>query len=211
VIRCSRRRLAILTVAAVVACTDHRVQNPESPEGTYSLQICRVRCASPEDANTLATGHLVLLDSAVDTAALRQQDSAGRILADLFIFEYSEAPPNGCFVWRERRSQPPSYATILGGGLIHWSRSDDTIGFRLYGSPDAGHYVRLAVEPQRLVGRGTSWGAGAAYVDWPDDVVVAQRIAPSDPSVCHAAGGAVLEDFRRAVRGLRDSLRPLQN
>ena len=210
-LRFSRRRLAILAFAAGIACTDHRVQNPESPEGTYSLHICRVRCASPEDPNTLATGHLVLLDSAVDTAAFRQQDSAGRVLADLFTFEYSDAPPNGCFVWTERRSQPPTYATILGGGLIHWSRSDDTIQFRLYGSPDAGHYVRLAVEPQRLVGRGMSWGAGAAYVDWPDDVVVAERMGPSDPSVCHAAGGAVLEDLRRAAHSLRDSLRPLQN
>jgi hypothetical protein len=207
----SRRTLAILTFVAVVACTGHGVQNPESLEGTYALQVCRVRCASPEDANTLAAGRLVLLDSAVDTAALRQQDSASRILADLFIFAYSDAPPNGCFVWRERRSQPPSYATILGGGLIHWSRSNDTIRFRLYGSPDAGHYVRLAVQPQRLVGRGMSWGAGAADVDWPDDAVVAQRTGPSDPAVCHAAGGALLEDLRRAVHRLRDSLRPLQN
>ena len=207
----SRRRLAILAFVAVVACMGHSVENPESLEGTYALQVCRVRCAGPEDANTLAVGHLVLLDSAVDTATFRQQDSAGRILADLFIFEYADAPPNGCFVWTERRSKPPSYATILGGGLIHWSRSNDTIRFRLYGSPDAGHFVRLAVQPQRLVGRGMSWGAGAADVDWPDDVVVAQRTGSSDPSVCDAAGGALLEDLRRAVHGLRDSLRPLQN
>lgn len=200
-------RHAVMLVA-IMACTSHDVENPESVEGTYALQICRGACAGPGDTNTLAAGRLVLLSSAIDTAAFRQRDSGSRILADLFLFEHSDAPPNGCFVWRERRSTPPSYATILGGGLIHWSHSDDTVRFRSYGSPDAGHFVRLAVEPDRLIGHGMSWGAGAAEVDWPDDVVVARRTGPSDPSVCHDAAGAVLEDLRGAA-SLRDSVRPL--
>ena len=207
VIQFSRLFLAA-TVACAAACSVD-APPPDPPDGTYTLQLCRVRCAGPDDANTLATGHLVLLDSAIDTGALRRQDSVGRILADFFAFDQSDAPPNGCFLWEKRRDDPPSYGTGFGGGLLHWDRQDDTVRFQLYGSPDAGHYVTLALESGRLIGRGVSSGYGADSI--PEDVVVARRAGRSDASLCRQAGVALWEDLRRYRTERRDSMRTLHN
>ena len=204
----SLARFVVITVLGLPACT-HKSPPPATPlPGTYALELCRVRCAGARDPNTLAVGRLVLLDSAMDTTALRQ-DSAGRILADFFIFDHSDAAPNGCFLWDTRREKPTSYATGFSGGLIHWVRSGDSVRFQLYSSPDAGHYVTLALGAADLRGRGVSSGYGADSI--PQDVLVARRTGPPEPSICPSAGRALWEDIRRYNRELADSARPLHN
>lgn len=179
--------------------------------GTYHLRVCRVRCSTPDAPNVLGVGRLVLAERPIDTAMHIRSDSARRLLSFQFAWEADAGPPNGCFVWDQKRDHPPSYAVSRVAGLLSWSVTGDSVRFRLYRSPDAAHSVTAVRTPEGFQGRGISSGAGVAAVDWPEDVVVAERTGAPDFSVCNDAGERELADYRDYARERQGVSKRLQN
>ncbi|HJU70193.1 MAG TPA: hypothetical protein VJ650_18300 [Gemmatimonadaceae bacterium] len=175
--------------------------NSSSPvAGTYEFRLCRVRCGARDEPNSLAIGRLVLSDTAIDTTAHIRSDSARAYLNLQDIWESDDGPANGCFLWDERRSSPPSYGVSRAGALVHWSAKGDSLFFRLYRSPDAAHTVSVLRTSSGFQGEGVSSGAGAAEVDWPSDVVLGRWIAGPDFSICSEAADTALAEFRDFMR-----------
>jgi hypothetical protein len=80
-----------------------------------------------------------------------------------------------------------SYLALVRGGLTTWERTapEAMVKFRTYRSPDAGHEIVLLRSDSGLVGRGRSWGAGAAEIDVPDEYVAGRRVGPADIRRCN--------------------------
>jgi hypothetical protein len=203
-----RNRLLQRTIQLTVACGSLACGPDSSAEenathpiaGTYEFRLCRVRCGGRDEPTSLATGRLVLSDSAIDTAAHIHSDSARGYLNLQDIWEAGDGPANGCFVWDERRRSPPSYGMSRAGALVHWSATGDSLFFLLYRSPDAEHSVSAVRTSAGFEGRGVSSGAGAAEVDWPADIVVARWMAAPDFSICSEAADSALAQFRDFIR-----------
>lgn len=208
------RGIQVACALGSLACAPEpsaRANMPRAIGGTYELRLCRVRCAGGDEPNSLAIGRLVLAGVAIDTSAHIRSDSARRHLTLQDIWESDEGPPNGCFVWHQRREDPLSYGKTWEGALVHWSAKEDSLFFRLYRSPDASHSVRAVRTQTGFQGRGVSAGAGAAEVDWPDDVVVGRWIGPSDFAICNEAADSALSGFQRFIRERPALPKRLQN
>ena len=164
--------------------------------GTYVLRLCRISCGAAYPRNVIRSGWVVL-----DTAALNTKefpDSVQRMLALAFMSHPSDRP-NGCFRLDTTRPEIETYAGLMRGGLLEWSRgAGDSVSFALYHSPDAGHEVRVIGTVDGFVGVGHSWGAGVASVDYPDDVVIGEYIGPPDLLRCREAGLVFLARVRSA-------------
>ncbi len=108
---------------------------------------------------------------------------------------------NGWFELRSTGPEVKSYAGITPGGLLHWKRAAgaDSASFALYRSPDAGYEVSVRATPTGFRGEGHSWGAGAAEVGYPEEIVVGDYMGPPQAERCREAGLV----FRALVRGLR--------
>jgi hypothetical protein len=208
------RGLQILLIWGSLSCDRERSEPTKtlSPiAGTYEFRLCRVRCGAPNEPNTLAIGRLVLSEAAIDTTTHIRSDSARQHLTLQDIWESNDGPANGCFVWHRRRAQPPSYGSSRLGSLVHWTAKGDSLFFLLYRSPDAAHSVSAVRTAAGFQGRGFSSGAGAAEVDWPQDVVLGRWIAPPDYSICNDAADSALAQFRRFIRERPQLTKRLQN
>ena len=212
--RLALRGLQILLVWGLPSCDRERSENTKTLApiaGTYEFRLCRVRCGAPDEPNTLGIGRLVLSEVAIDTIAHIRSDSAREHLTLQDIWESDEGPANGCFVWDHRRTQPPSYGLSRDGSLVHWTAKGDSLFFLLYRSPDAAHSVSAVRTASGFQGRGFSSGAGAAEVEWPEDVVLGRWIAPPDFSICNDAAESALAQFRRFIRERSPLTKRLQN
>jgi len=167
--------------------------------GTYTLHVCRVVCDAAHPRNEIRSGWMVLDTTAVDIAVFA--DSIQRALKDAYMFMRHDGTANGCFQVRTTRPEVESYAGITPGSLLHWQRAagGDSVSFALYRSPDAGYEVSVHPTPTGFLGQGQSWGAGAAEVDYPEDIVVGDYVGPPQLERCAEAGLA----FNAWVRGLR--------
>ena len=170
--------------------------DPRSVVGTYELQVCRLACPANADratgrvvGATLRRGYLILSDT--PTGFEQRRDSIGILLGG-----FIRPPSNGCYKLDIVRADLPSYAYTLGG--THWEldSSGTRIDFGLYDSPDAGYGVSATVRDGTLRGTGESWGAGAAAVDYPADVIEGRRVGPADLGLCLAAVGPAWKAIR---------------
>ena len=143
--------------------------------GTYELHICKSPCSEPKGSDDVGTGYLVLQDDALAATDIAQ---IGRLLLD-----DADQAPRACFTGK-RAEGTKSYAFIDPSGAIGWHYTDNVVSFSLFRSADAGYRVVLTPKGNTLVGRGVSWGVGAASTDYTADVVEAHRIGPADLSVC---------------------------
>jgi hypothetical protein len=187
--------LALFTATASCRSTETRhaiqvVQSERVGPGTYNLHLCRVTCDPSLPRNEIRRGWVVL--DSIPIHLDQFSDSVRQALAMGATFRGPEAG-NGCFRLLTTRPDVESYAGIAPGGLIHWApiRGGDSVSFALYQSPDAGHEVRIRGTALGFVGSGESWGAGAAAVDYPADVVLAEYVGPPDVARCAEAAGAV--------------------
>ena len=205
------RRCAWVGAALLAACRAADVRPAEtaapaqSPYGTYELRLCRVRCGPEWPANTIRSGWVVL--DSVPVALGAFPDSVRRRLENSFMFmDLGRGDPaNGCYLLRADRPEVKTYAGIETGGLTRWepAAGGDSIRFSLYRSPDAGHEVAAALTAGGFEGRGESWGAGAAEVHYPDDLVLGRRLGAPDQGRCGEAalaGLAAFAEWRRAYR-----------
>ena len=204
-------RCACGALTLLVACRAAEVRPAEraraasTPYGTYELRLCRVRCGAEWPANTIRSGWVVL-----DSAPIALEvfpDSVQRWLKNsyMLISVGLESAGNGCYFLRADRPDVETYAGLHTGGLTRWepTASGDSIRFRLYGSPDAGHEVTVVLTEDGFEGAGHSWGGGVADVDYPDDVVSGRRVGAPDPMRCGEAGLAGLAAFRKWLDGQR--------
>jgi hypothetical protein len=143
--------------------------------GTYELHICKSPCSEPKGFGDVGTGYLVLQDDALTATDIAQ---IGNLLLD-----DADQAPRACFAGK-RAEGSKSYAFIDPSGATGWHYKDNVVSFSLFRSADAGYRVVLTPKGNTLVGRGVSWGVGAAITDYPPDVVEAHRIGPADLSVC---------------------------
>jgi hypothetical protein len=186
----------------VVACAPAaRAPRPvASAAGTYRVAVCKLGpCAPGDSAGALVTGHLVLLEAALDTAAL--PDSARRLLRGSFL----GGPANGCYVLRRGGAPGPTYAGAAGVAATRWRTGPEAPGVLrlvLFRSPDASHEVRAALTADGLLrGRGVSRGVGAAAVTWAPDTVVAVRVGPPDVTRCAEASARRWHELRAGRPG----------
>ena len=189
-----------IALGFLAACQrpDVRTAQPaRTPYGTYELRLCRVTCAPEWPRNTIRSGWVVL-DSA-PIALSTFPDSVSDLLEYSFAFmaDRSEDGANGCFLLSVDRPDVHTYGGLGTAGLTRWElvRGDDSIRFSLYRSPDAGHEVTVALTTGGFEGRGRSWGAGVAEVDYPDDIILARRLGPPEPRRCREAGLARLAKY----------------
>ena len=160
------------TLIALLALTLTADSQVPSPAGSYNLLICRGGCGNFDSTRAYIRGGLVLSDS-----ILPQVRNAPFFLSN---------KPNGCFVLRILQERGDSYAGIIPVGPVYWKRAigNDTIGFPIYRSPDAGYELSLVVSPRGLEGIGNSWGAGVVEIHAPDDSILAVRIGQPDSRLC---------------------------
>ena len=189
------RRCALLTVLAATAgtsCSEKRsgpalpVHGPAIVSGNYRLQICREGCGAADASRAYIVGTLVLADTEIRS---RQEKYLFYFVpADTLI--RTPLAANGCFQLDRITEHVLSYAGIIRGARILWRRisGTDTLEFPLFRSPDAGYTVKLVQFGDTLKGTGHSWGAGSAYIDAPDDAILATRIGEADARVCHDRG-----------------------
>jgi hypothetical protein len=150
--------------------------------GTYRLVVCKGAPCSPSDTTrSIASGTVVLADSALPLASL--PDSARHLLRP----SYLRGEANGCYAYAPARPAQ-TYAGISRAAATHWERDSTgtpgTIVFTLYASPDARHMVRAVVVGDTLRGVGESSGAGVAEVHYPNDAIVAVRVGPANIAPC---------------------------
>jgi hypothetical protein len=190
------RRIVVLLVAiAAVAIRSPAAQSPHS--GTYRIVICKTEpCSLADTANVVVRGHIVLSDSAVTAAhfpegrARQLQQSRERMWA-------RDGGANGCYALQRLRLEPRTFAGISEVALSRWSlvaasRSGGPIEtrefeFGLYRSPDAGTKLIATVTNGVLRGRARSDGSGSAGMgvqDWPDDIVVGERVSDASLQPC---------------------------
>lgn len=207
--RCRSNIQWLLPVIAVAAAACSHTEEARAPSasrqpepridvgsvpGTYELRVCRLACP-PDSASkhvvgaTLRRGYLVLSEQS--TGFEDRKDSVGILLSG-----FMRAPINGCYTLDILRADLPSYAYTLGG--THWEvdSSGTTIQFGLYSSPDAGYGVNATLRNGALTGKGESYGAGAAAVDYPPDVIEGHRVGPPNVSLCLAAVGPAWKEIR---------------
>jgi hypothetical protein len=185
-----------VSLACTVACGQAALAQPprELRPGTYALRLCRVTCDPRYPKNTFRSGWIVLGDAPVDLSNL--PDSVRKWLELSYIMMADRGPANGCFHFTSNRPEVATYAELAG--LLRWQRDGtrDSVSFQLYQSPDAGHDVRVVSTPTGFAGTGHSWGAGAASVDYPDDLVVGEYLGPPNAARCEEAGYAFLAEVR---------------
>ena len=161
--------------------------------GTYALRLCRVVCDRAHPNNVIRSGWVMLDSAAIDTTQF--PDSVWQVLE--LEFGNDRLPPNGCFELNATRPDVPTYAGDFTGGLLRWPRGGaDSISFLLYRSADADYEVRAVGTDGGFHGAGHSEGAGAASVDYPDDIVVGEYVGPPDQDRCREAGLAFLAALR---------------
>ena len=195
----------IALAAAATACqptdtqrTAPAVDSTHVRPGTYTLHLCRVTCDPSVPRNEIRRGWVVL-----DSAPIQLElfpDSIRKALEMGAIFIRRDGPGNGCFRLLQTRPDVETYAGIEPGGLLHWStvKAGDSVTFALYRSPDAGHEVTIRGTQSGFSGTGESWGAGAAAVDYPPDIVVGEYVGPPEPARCAEAGLAFAAMLRDA-------------
>jgi hypothetical protein len=186
-------RNTFLTTALFAAsgCITQRHSRTPDVEGTYEIAVCKVgRCAPGDTAVTLTQGILVLFATRLPPVP----DSAINLLRLPFLAE-----GNMCFALEPRRPGSQTYAGLAGVEATRWqpdSATGQRITFSLYFSPDAGHEVTARIRHGTLGGRGTSWGAGVAAVEYPPDTIVGRRLGPPDITPCVAASA---REWRRIM------------
>ena len=158
------------TVPATTSLTD--------VPGTYRFWLCQPDCAPDDSSNAYVVGLAVLVR---DSSSLPAEIHANRFWR---MMSWDDRPANGCFtlepVWRAN-----SYAGIQRGGLLSWTFEPDSgVIFSLFRSADAGYRVRVGIVADSLIGRGDSWGAGAADIRVPADFVHGSRLGPADDEIC---------------------------
>lgn len=181
-----RVRLA-LCAPALVYVGVASAQAPVPPSGgsplagTYLLSVCKGSPCEPGDsANTLTSGYLVLLDTALSPPSSNEASSS---LGDSFV----RGTVNACYSLRVPMLHSRTYAGLRGTASTHWEPDETQVGgvrLTLYNSPDASYDVRMAAVVDRLEGRGVSRGGGNARLRWPSDTVVARRLGPADTARC---------------------------
>jgi hypothetical protein len=134
--------------------------------GTYQVRFCAANCDAQPPGEVLASGILVL-----DTVERPYE-------------VWPSGKPNACFDLQRSRHLH-SYAALFPHSSTFWGRlGGDTIAFKTYRSPDAGHQVRAVLTDSGFVGVGRSWGAGVAEIHEPDEFVVGTRLGPPDLLRC---------------------------
>lgn len=118
--------------------------------GTYELLICKRACSFAHRRDVFATAILVLYDSAIP------QKEVDRIEPT---YLYDPLKANACYAVK-RNVEAQSYASASEVGVSSWRRSERTIQFLLFHSPDAGYSVELKRTGDLLIGTGRSWGVG---------------------------------------------------
>jgi hypothetical protein len=186
----AQRIVGSLAVLAAAGCAPFRAARVPSPPlaGTYELFVCKHECPLGDSSRAFAIGRLVLDDTAI---VLTPRPDSSDVRLGWRRWQL-RAPPTGCFIIDERKSERRSYAGISRVDVISWridAARDSAFSFTLYLSPDASHVATLVRANERGVLRGTgrSSGVGATEVDWPDDSVVARRVGPPDVESCFTA------------------------
>ena len=186
-------RISQVYFALVVAtgCVNRHPPPAPSITGTYEITVCKLGSCSLGDTTQAVTyGTLVLFASALPPVP----DSALPLL-DSF---HGEA--NACFAVHPPHDEARTYAGLMGVGATIWQTDSTPAGrrlrFSLYDSPDAAHRVVAELTQGRIAGRGESWGAGVAAVDYAPDTVVGRRIGPPDITPCVAASVRAWREIR---------------
>ncbi len=146
--------------------------------GTYRFWLCQPACAPNDSSNAYVVGVAVLVRDSSSLPA----EVHGHWLYRMTSFD--ERPVNGCFALQPVR-RADSYAGIQRQGLLSWKFEPDSgVTFSVFRSPDAGYRVRVGIRADSLIGRGDSWGGGAADIRVPADFVRGSRLGPPDPEIC---------------------------
>ena len=191
--------MLVVALACLLARTPPTAaqRSPVIRPGTYTLRLCRVTCDPRYPKNTIRSGWMVLGTAPVDLSNL--PDSVRKWIELDFMMQADRGPANGCFDFTSNRSEVRTYAGVAG--LLRWEyrASGDSVTFELMQSPDAAHVVQVAATASGFAGSGHSWGAGAAEVDYPDDLVVGEYLGPPNARRCEEAGSAFLAEVRAVL------------
>ena len=214
-----RRTVVLFVAIAAVAIRSPAAQGPIT--GTYRIAICKSEpCSIADTANVVVRGHIVLSDSAVTAAhfpegrARQRQQPRERMYS-------RDGGANACYALQRLRLEPRTFAGIGEVALSRWSLvaaswsggplEPRTFEFGLYRSPDAGTKLIATVTNGVLRGRAQSAGAGAAAVDWPDDIAVGERVSDASLQPCHRRGirppRPTAESLRQPAHGGSDRRR----
>jgi hypothetical protein len=173
---------AALAVGEFVFCiaVAHSAQPAESAaihvSGTYELLICKSDCSLSDPKNGFTKAIVVLQDQPLTQDQARQIDE----------FYRTDGPPTGCYKLTHLE-KVKSYVQIGDTSLTAWKLESGKLQFSLFRSPDAGYRVTLAIDGERVKGKGVSWGAGVAAPNYSDDVVIGRRVGPANIAVCRPA------------------------
>lgn len=146
--------------------------------GTYRFWLCQPACAPDDSTNAYAIGLAVLVR---DSSSLPDEVHRSWLWRSM---SWDDRPANGCFelepVWHAN-----SYAGIHRKGIFSWTLQPDSgVTFSVFSSPDAGYRVRVGIRADSLIGRGDSWGVGAAEISAPADFVRGSKLGPADNEIC---------------------------
>lgn len=191
-------KLEILLMIAMIPPVAARGQ----VAGTYAVAVCKGAPCVPDDTvHAVAWGQIVLFNEPINLVAL--PDSARRLLAGIHL----HAPTNGCTIMRSAPHVQTYLAVTSGTRWESIAGAPDQITL-LSRSPDATYDALLRVTVNGMSGTGSSWGAGAAKVDWPTDTIVARRIGPPDLNACILGTRVEWKRFQRFMDSL--SSRPVK-
>jgi hypothetical protein len=146
--------------------------------GAYEFRICAAACSFGGGKNVKATGILVLFSNRIPQSDVDK--------FDLMQFQWHAAGHevlNGCFALQVDAGFP-SYVGMHKIGLLSWSVADDSASIDLQHGADAGYRIEVTKHGNKLIGKGTSWGAGVARPDFGPDVIIALRIGNANIGVC---------------------------
>ena len=146
--------------------------------GAYEFQICTAACSFGGGKNVQATGILVLFSNEIPQSEVDK--------FDLMQFQWHAAGHevlNGCFRVQVHAGFP-SYVGLHKYGLLSWSVADDSESIDLQHGADAGYRIEVTQHGIKLIGEGTSWGAGVARPGFGPDVFIARRIGIANTGVC---------------------------
>jgi len=183
-------RLIISLLLLAAAPQQERPAQPSSTPGSYDILICKGPCTFGASTNVLVRGKLVL-EAQPFQPTYPPQDAQTPILLSFAArdrFLRSGSTANACFVL-ETLERNQTYAGLIPIGFPTWSQVENTVTFKLYGSPDASHIASVTLTDEGFRGTGSSGGlgSGAPPSSWVSDVIVGRRIGTADRSVCTLA------------------------
>lgn len=186
--------VSVLLLHGVASQGHRRLLSPQSTDkpvrarakpadfvGTYEVWVCRGRPCRGDNDTAALSQLMVDLEPApirVDTFGLstpfRRPGSS-----------FDAGVGNGCFKV-VRTFSKETYAGLGDVGLFGWTTdsSGEVVTFSPAKSPDAGYVIQAELRDGLLTGRGHSWGAGVAAVDWPPDSIIGIRTGPPNAGKC---------------------------